>query len=52
MPTLDALRRTIAQLLAEAPESDGAYVRAMDLLAEADLTALPPFRFDPALLHH
>jgi len=44
MTTLDALRRSIAQLLKEAPESDGAYVRAMDLLAEADLSALPAFR--------
>jgi FkbH-like protein len=41
---LESLRGTITQLLAEAPESDGAYVHAMDLLAEADLTALPSFR--------
>lgn len=44
MTALDSLRHAIAQLLAEAPETDGAYVRAMDLLAEADLTALPSFR--------
>ena len=42
--TLEALRSAITQLLAKEPESDGAYVRAMDLLANADLSALPSFR--------
>lgn len=39
-----ALRAEVVALVGQAPDDDGAWVRAADLLAEADLEGLPEFR--------